>query len=220
LKGGFCKMRITLSMPGNPQYEDDPTQVTLNVTDGANRTDYWAALPGQWFYGVVHTLTGNIYLVPGNVHDDPQNALQKNGRMLNTYASKPAVPGAGWASLSGAEKYHGIGSTPTGHNAVCRKYGLNPDECVGFRIVKVTNSIATFSDRSNSLNGNKPDQRLVSVVPYGSAAAAAAAGITQVEKNSQGFGPSATARMPPQWAQAVVSYLTGCLAITNFAVDF
>ncbi len=210
---------ITLNIPGNPQYEDDPTQVILSIVDGGNKTDYWAASPGQWFYGVVNTLNGNIYLVPGNVHDDPANATQQNPRMLNTYASKPAVPPAGWTSLNGAEKYNGIGSTPTGHNAVARKYGLNTDNCLGFRVIKLNTHIATFSDRSNSLNGNKPDQRLVQVLPHGTGGAAVA-GVTMVEKNPQGYGPSTTARMPPQWAQAVMSNLTANLMITNWAVDF
>lgn len=210
---------ITLQVAGDPQYQDDPNAVVLNVFDPANINDYFSAESGQWFYGVVNTLTGNIYLVPGNVHDDPLNAQQRNPRMLNTYASKPPAPKSGWKSLTGAEKYQGISSTPTGHNAVAAKYGLNTGECLGFRVIKTNAQFASFSDRSNSLNGNKPDQRLVSVTPQG-AGAAAADGVTVVEKNIHGYGPSATARMPPQWAQAVLNFLTARLGVINWAVDF
>jgi hypothetical protein len=212
-------VRIALPLPGAPQYEDDPTQVTLTVADNSNVSDYLAANPGQWFYGVVDTLNGNVYLVPGNVHDDPQNAQQQNPRMLNTYASKAVVPKDGWKSLSGAEKYNGIGSVPTGHQAVASKYGLVAEQCLGFRVIKIDSSLATFSDRSNSLNGNKPDQRLVQKVPYGTNPAPAA-GVQVVVENPQSYAPSTTARMPPQWATAVRNCLSARLFIVGWAVDF
>lgn len=211
--------RITLPIAGAPQYEDDPTQVTLTMADNANVSDYFAATPGQWFYGVVDTLNGKVYLVPGNVHDDPKNAQQQNPRMLNTYASKAPVPKDGWMSLAGAEKYHGIGSSPTGHQAVASKYGLVADQCLGFRVIKINASIATFSDRSNSLNGNKPDQRLVQKVAHGTPGPYPV-GVETVIENPKGFAASATSRMPPQWATAIRGFLTGRLYIGTWGTDF
>lgn len=204
---------------GSAEYENDPSQVNLRFRDLNNAQDYINANPGQWFYGVVNTLTGFIYLVPGDVHDDPRNAAQTNARMRNTYASKPDVPEGGWGSLSGYESQNGIDSDPTGHQAVAKKYGLNEGECLGFRVIKTTSSIATFSDRSNSLNGNKPDQRLVHVVAFGQAGFPGP-GVTIVQSSVNGFGASPTARMPPQWAVAVRSELSAELLIRTWAVDF
>lgn len=211
--------RIKLGAAGGAEYEDDPSQVRLSLHDLSNAQDYLKANPGQWFYGVVNTLTGFIYLVPGDVHDDPANQAQQNKRMLNTYASKPDVPEGGWMSLSGAESQNGIGSVPTGHNAVARRYALNTGECLGFRVIKTTDSIATFSDRSNSLNGNKPDQKLVQIVDFGTPGLPSP-GVTIIQKSPKGFGASSTARMPPQWSAAVRAELSAELLIRTWAVDF
>lgn len=220
----------------NPQYEDDPQAVNLNMAVQENVADFNNANPGQWFYGVVDTLNGNTYLVAGDVHDEPQNAQQQNARMLNTYASKPEGPfrvirngdqrqhvPIGWLSLadqamcSAAERFNGIKSDPTGHQAVCRLYRLNNDQCLGFRVIKINERFGSFSDRSNSLNANKPDQRVVQTV---SAAGPEIQGVTQLVQSPAGWKASPTARMPPQWANAMTTFLTQRLGILNWAIDF
>lgn len=207
-------------------YEDDPSGLTLSIGDALNLNDYQQrAEPGQWFYGVVDTLSGNIYFVAGDVHDDPDNAQQKNARMLNTYASKPATPGGGWKSLQSLgepQQTEGIKGTPTGHNAVAKLYQLAVGQCLGFRLIKVNSAFASFSDRSNSMNANKPDQRMVSVHPTGTDpnTIAAMPGVTNLIASPAGYKPSGTARMPPAWAAAVQEFLKARLGITNLAVDF
>lgn len=207
-------------------YQDDPSQVTLALGDMLNLHDYQqTAEPGRWFYGVVDTISGKMYLVAGDVHDDPKNALQQNDRMKNTYASKPNAPDVGWKSLQplgDPQQTEGIKGEPTGHNSVAKLYKLDVGQCLGFRLIMINGAFASFSDRSNSMNANKPDQRMVSVHPKGTnpATIPAVPGVTHLVTSSAGYTPSGTARMPPTWATAVQNFLKAKLGITNLAVDF
>ena len=177
----------------------------------SNIFDYDRANCGQWFYGVINTQTGDLFLVAGDVHDDPNNALQLNGRMLNTYASKPPVPRGGWASINApgrdGERYGGIVSEPTGHMAVLKLYHVSEKDnisgCLGFRLIKINKSFATFSDRSNSLNADKIDQRNPNLGNPGPG----------------GWQASGTARMPEAWRSAVVKFLKEKLHISHMALD-
>ncbi|WP_420465675.1 hypothetical protein [Panacagrimonas sp.] len=208
---------------GQSNYQDDPNAVGLQMGDVNNLHDFTAAEPGQWFYGVAETTSGKVYWVPGDVHDDPNNAQQLNARMINTYASKPAVPATGWKSPNTPhEKANGIDSNPTGHQSVVRLYALDGGASVGFRIIKINAVLVSFSDRSNSLNGNKPDARGVAVHPYGTPpnSLPQIPGVTHVIKNAAGYGPSPTSRLPDKWSTAIQAYLTGSLGLQKIAVDF
>lgn len=191
-------------------YNSNAAGVVLSMPAPRQYFDYHRANPGQWFYGIVNTSTGHVYIAPGDVHDDPRNAAQENPRMLNTYASKAAVPAQGWSSLAGAsvhEQRNGLDSTPTGHMALLKLMGVpagDLDAFLGFRVVKINRVFAQFSDRSNSLNAGKLDQRRTDDVIPGPG----------------GWKPSSTARMPPQWADKVIAYLQDRLGIRNVARDY
>jgi hypothetical protein len=136
--------------------------------------------------------------------------------MLNTYASKPPGPTGGWGSLTVPrpgidddaweyQRINGIDSTPTGHAAVLKLMNVRDiDSCLGFRLIKTTEEIAVFSDRSNSLNGSKLDARTI-----------------EVQESPAGWRPSTTSRMPPRWADALVAFLqVRPLAIRVVARDY
>jgi hypothetical protein len=117
------------------------------------------------------------------------------------------VPEHGWHSLvSAEEKANGIDSSPTGHAAVLRRYNkghrMAAGDFLGFRVVKINDLMVSFSDRSNSLNADKLDQRTV-----------------EVQAGPGGWKPSATARMPPQWRDAVVEWVKSYFTLQSVAVD-
>lgn len=209
----WAKTRILESKEGTSQmpYNNNPQTVQLTLA-AVYEHDYVRANPGQWFYGAVDTTSGQIYLVPGDVHADPRNELNLNERMRNTYASKPPVPFPGWHSLVNGGSQHeiqnGIGGVPgqTGHMRIMQLMQIPQDrvgDFVGFRLIKTCPGIATFSDRSNSLNNRPGQQRITGPVTPGPG----------------GWMPSGVARMPEQWRDATIAHLRQHLAINNLAVD-
>ena len=140
----------------------------LTWGDPGNLIDFKAAHPGQWFLGVIDTHRKQVFLLPSDL--EPPGAyeakrLVSGGRYISM--PMPSAPDDWWHSgpMAGLHCL-GINSLANGvneigtlrqHARVVRVYGSKPEDCLGFGLIKFTESFGEFRDRSNTLNAD-PDK--------------------------------------------------------------
>lgn len=184
---------------------DHQATTDLEWGNALNRVDFANAGPGQWFLGVLDTSTHKVYLIPSDLQ--PPDAVQReidNHRLDpaldSIYVSRPQPRIPQWQSIPmKGQLVHGINSPAANdsgglrqHGRVTKSYGLAEADCLGFAVIKLTNDLAEFRDRSNSLN------------QFAEKHAGAAIRMS----------PSArSARMPENWSNAVRTWLDASLPI-------
>ena len=170
-----------------------------------NLTDWNMAAPGQWFIGVVDTYNQNIFLVPVNVFEGRGSLNQQtlnniNARAINRYASGAPGESIGvsypFTSFIGPNWLSGRPVGQTHHTCVALHYSADPNECLGFTLIKVANqSFAQLKCGSVSLN-TKPGATL----NHSFARA--------TDANSKAFLPG-TNQMPIYWIHGIMDYFRG-----------
>lgn len=189
-----------------------------------NLQDWVVADPGQWFIGVIDTDKRNVYVVPVNVFEGRGQLNQEtldntNQRAVNRYASGPrSSPASGggkeqrglsyksWASFDGPEGnwLEGRQVGLTHHSATAVHYGADPKDCLGFTLIKVSNKhFAQIKCSSNSLNGNKPNYRVLHSFSRSTS--------SNLDRGPSGFADISpgSAQMPIMWMHALRDYLRG-----------
>lgn len=181
-------------------FNSTPTD-NLTWGDGMNLADFKAASLGQWFLGILDTANAKVYVLPSDVEPDDryQQQLAVNGGTLIGKPKAP-VPATGWSSkpLKGSQDY-GINTAPSNlqggmrqHVRMAQAYGANVAECLGFAVIKMTQDLAEFRDRSNSIND-------------------------EIGKHADGNiarSPSGrSARMPADWSAALSKWLEAQLPV-------
>jgi hypothetical protein len=206
-------------MPYNPNPPAPPNFAHQN----ANLNDWQGAPTGKWFIGVIDTQNVQIYLVPVNPFEghgalDQRVLDNQHPRAMNRYASGVAADQNGAAQVFqtlGVNNW--LETRPNGithHTGVATHYGANPDECLGFTLIKLTpgGDFAQLKCSSNSLN-TKPGHTINHNFSQATFAPLPPAGPGQPPPMNPG-----SAQMPAAWKDAVVTYLKGApFNITNIA---
>jgi len=162
------------------------------------------ALPGQWFIGIVDTATLQILLAPVNVFEGTAGKLNQdtlnntNMRAINRYAS--GAPGARLGRMQDFATFAGhnwLASRPIGqthHACTALHYQCDPDDCLGFTLIKLAPGFAQIKFASASMN-TKPGY----VVHHS---------FSRGTVSGHRYEPG-TPQMPPHWAHALATYLRG-----------
>ena len=203
-------------MPYNP----NATSSLTHNTDGL--WDWDTSGIGQWYIGVLDTENQKVYLARVNPFESRGQLHQPylnntDSRAINRYASGTPLDRMGTGQLSastsawrGVEQFNWLETRPVGqthHTAVALHYGCNPENCVGFAVIKYGDGFGQLKCASTSLNNVNPD----TWVAHSFARATAA--------NKEGFFPGSS-QMPRQWRSALATYLKGApFNITNLAVS-
>ena len=186
-------------MPYNPV----ATKQLIHRPD--NLRDWMMAAPGQWFIGVVDTYNQNIFLVPVNVFENAGSLNQQilnniHPRAINRYASGAPGENSGvsspFTSFRGANWLSGRPAGQTHHTCVTLHYCADPNECLGFTLIKVANqSFAQLKCGSISLN-----QKAGATLNHSFSRA--------TQANSREFLPG-THQMPTAWIDGIMNYFRG-----------
>jgi hypothetical protein len=203
----------------NPPEPPDFDSVAENVAD-------WVLAPsGKWFIGVIDTDRNQMFVVPVNVFEGrgalDQNTLNNaSQRGMNRYASGvPADRTNGlqtFHTFSAANWLEARGAGNTHHTEVARHYGCDPQNCLGFTLIKLTpgGDFAQLKCSSNSLN-LKPGQQIVrhnfSLATFLRAHPPAGGPVQN---------PTGSCQMPDVWTKAIVTFFSGYpFGITHMAVS-
>lgn len=145
-------------------YEAMP-HTMLQWGDPGNPQDYRSSNRGQWFLGVLDTRQKKVFMLPSDL-EPPDKYIKQAIQREGTYISKPqpGIAAGGWRSRPMAATSHrGINSPAGGpneqgglrqHGRVVRAYGCIEGDCLGFAVIKMTDALGEFRDRSNSLNSS------------------------------------------------------------------
>lgn len=173
--------------------------------DPDNLTDYKNAAPGQWFMGVLCTVTNKIRIAPVNPFEGGRGELNEsvlnncNERGMNRYAS--GTPGDREGINSDFATYNSYGDNwliarrpgMTHHVMMVNHYRMERRSCLGFSVIKLSHTHALLKFTSNSLNAAwEGHERLHSF------------GRATYSKTSD-FVPG-TALMPKTWRDKIVQY--------------
>lgn len=207
-------------------YDQNATNQLIHRQD--NVEDWIVAQPGQWFIGVIDTSNKNIFIVPVNVFEEGGKLNQEtldntNMRGKNRYAS--GAPGDRlnekrtlFGSFLGKNWLETKPVGTTHHTQVALHYGADPDDCLGFTLIKTTDGFGQLKFGSNSLN-MKPQHTLSH-----SFSRATHNDQPHTTYNDDGtIAPSAntgSCQMPKNWQLELQSYLQGVpFAITYIAAS-
>jgi len=185
----------------------------LQFGDPFNYNDYILAGPGQWFLGVLDTDAKEVYLVPSD--REPLDSYVKDASKAgpgHIGIAQAKIPVGGWASFAMQGRplgyRRGINSRPSTdpaapgafrqHLRVVNSYALDPNDCLGFALIKMTFELGEFLDRSNSLN-SRPEKH-VDIAYTG-----AGRRLRPIDYRVSPSGRSA--RMPEDWSKVLKRWL-------------
>jgi hypothetical protein len=206
----------------NPNPPNPPAFTHL----AANLTDWQSADAGKWFIGVIDTHANRIYVVPVNVFEgrgalDPTTLTNTNQRAMNRYASGAPEDHVGPTLPYQTFGHHNwLEARPVGvthHTGVARHYGADPNDCLGFSIIKLTpgGDFAQMKFASQSLNGGKPGATFTHNFSQATTHPLPPAAAGQPTPLNPG-----SAQVPQAWQQALVTYLTGApFNVTHIAAS-
>jgi hypothetical protein len=200
-------------MPFNPNPPNPPVFTHL----AANLIDWQTADVGKWFIGVVDTHANRVYVVPVNVLEgrgalDIPTLTNTSQQRMNRYASGAAEDKVGPAApyqTFGPGHHNWLEARPAGvthHTGVAQHYGANPNDCLGFSIIKLTpgGDFAQMKFASQSLNNGKPGAGFTHNFSLATTRPLPPAPPGMPTPVNAG-----AAQVPQAWQQALVTYFSG-----------
>jgi hypothetical protein len=199
-----------------------------------NALDWDAAFEGQWFMGVYETTTKTVMLLPSEIQWKPSIAQNADERSFNRYASGAKKKPDNWSSVASD------GDTPgdlawhktqpgepaiTLHGKICKLYGVDDADCVGFTLVKIDRhgKFAQFKGSSKSLNdpwtvpSKMGQEEFEKVTPYSFAQRS-----WQLHKNP-GATPtvsSGTTQLPERFRAELLKFFKEAWGVENIASSY
>lgn len=169
-----------------------------------NVMDFNNSKPGQWFIGVLDTNNKQVFIVPVNVFEGSNGVLNQQTlsnagpRVMNRYASGTPEDREGkqkdFHAFKTGNWLENRGNL-THHISVATHYGSEPDDCLGFTLIKVAvGGFAQMKCGSNSLN-TRPDGE----VKHNFSQAT----------HSGGNITSGSVQMPENWRNSLETFLKG-----------